>query len=246
MNPRFLFHVAPYSAIVFFIAGLSIRYVREARRTDESAVLVWKFHDLGRWLSLLYVSLLVLFLGHLAGIVFPQEILDWNKSMFRLYALEASAFGAGLLALAGWMGFIWIGIPRLGGTVRERLGDELFLTLLLVALLTGSYVSVIYRWGSSWGVMTLTPYVRSLFRNEPMVELAAEMPFFVRLHVFSAFSMLFLFPFTRFSKLLLAVFQRGVSTVIHPVAIHFEQLRRALRLMLARHNPTDWLWPEED
>jgi nitrate reductase gamma subunit len=246
MNPRFLFQVAAYLAIGFLVGGLWILYGRERHRTAGGALQREGRRDVGRREGLFCVSLLVLLLGHLAGIVFPQEILHWNSAAGRLYALEASSFGAGLLALACWVAIIRARVRRPGRKLKEQLADEVFWTLLLMVLLTGSSTAVIYRWASSWGVITLTPYVRSLLRREPLVELAAEMPFLVRLHIFSSFLVLILFPFTRPAQMLILLLDRVVSALIHPVAICFEQVRQVLRLILTRHNPVEWLWPEED
>jgi len=189
---------------------------------------------------------LLLLLGHLAGIAFPQQVLAWNSVAFRLYSLETLGFSAGIVALAGSIGLVWSQTRQPGRTVKEHLSDEVFLTLLLMTLLTGSVISVIYRWGSSWGVITLTPYLRSLFRLKPIVELPAEMPFLVRLHVFSGFVTLLLFPFTRFGKLLLLVFDFGASALARPIAVPVERAQQALWVMLERLNPAKWLWPEED
>jgi nitrate reductase gamma subunit len=246
MTPRFLYQAAPYLAVVSLLAGLWIRYAWQQRRADGNALRDWTPGDLGRWECLLCVGLLILLMGHLAGIVVPQKVLYWNSVAFRLYVLEAAAFGAGLLALAGWIGLGWNRVRRPARTVKEDLADELFIMLLLVALLTGSFTSVIYRWGSSWGVSTLSPYMRSLLGRKPLVELVAEMPFLVRLHVFSAFLVPLFFPFTRPAQILLLVLEGGVRRVRHPVAVRLEQVRQALRLMVERHNPAAWLWPEED
>jgi nitrate reductase gamma subunit len=78
------------------------------------------------------------------------------------------------------------------------------------------------------------------------VELVAEMPFLVRLHVFSAFLVLLFFPFTRPAQILLLVLERGIRRARHPVAVRLEQVRQALRLIVERHKPAAWLWPEED
>jgi nitrate reductase gamma subunit len=246
MNPRFLFQAAAYMAIVSLVGGLWIRYERERRRTDTRVLQKWGLRDLGRWEGLFCLGLLLLLLGHLAGVVFPREILHWNSVAARLYVLEASSFGAALLASAGWVGIIRGRVRRCGGTLKQELADEVFLTLLLVVLLTGTSTAVIYRWGSSWGVVTLTPYVRSLLRSKPLVELAAELPFLVRLHVFSAFLVLLFFPFTRPAQILVVVIDRAARRVINPVFTRFEHVQQALRLILAKRNPAEWLWPEED
>src|SRR5207249_6521301 len=129
-------------------------------------------------------SLTLLVAGHFAGLLFPKVVLWWNQSPFRLYLLEGFAFALGLLALLGWIKLLWKHLAQSTGSFLSEVADTVFLALLLVGLLSGSLTALIYRWGSSWGVATLTPYILTVLRGKPLLGFAAEMPFQVQLHVF--------------------------------------------------------------
>jgi nitrate reductase gamma subunit len=62
-------------------------------------------------------------------------------------------------------------------------------------MVSGVAIALVYRWASSWSVVTLTPYVLSLPSAHPRVDLVASTPFLVRLHVLGAFASIALMPF---------------------------------------------------
>jgi nitrate reductase gamma subunit len=187
-------------------------------------------------------SLLSLFLLHLAGLLFPREVLRWNGSMVRLYLLEGVAFLAGLVALANFAYAIWrhLGHSR-QSTIRE-LSDAVFLALTFIAVLSGSLMAILYRWGSSWGVMTLRPYVMSVFGGKPATEFVTQMPFLVRLHIFSAFAALALIPATRVAALFVVAIEFCSGWIAKPIFVGVEATENWLR----RRNFAVWIWPEED
>jgi hypothetical protein len=86
----------------------------------------------------------------------------------------------------------------------------------------------------------LAPYTLSLLRGRPAVRLAIGMPFLVRLHVFSAFATLALFPATGAASVLIAALSRGWGLISAPVYRVFDLGRVAAR----RLNPAIWIWPE--
>jgi len=83
----------------------------------------------------------------------------------------------------------------------------------------------------------LTPYIGSLLRGEPAVDLVGQMPFVVRLHVFSVFAMLAVVPFTSFAMVLVSAGDRVVLIASHPVAA----TARGGRRVLAKLSPARWL-----
>jgi nitrate reductase gamma subunit len=115
-----------------------------------------------------------------------------------------------------------------------------------VTLLSGLLTAIRYRWGSSWGVSTLTPYGLSLLRGKPAVALVAGMPFLVQVHVFSGFVALAALPFTRVCPLLIVVIRRGFSLAAKPISAVTAWARRMLEMALRKHHPAAWIWPEED
>jgi nitrate reductase gamma subunit len=82
----------------------------------------------------------------------------------------------------------------------------------------------------------------SLVRAKPAANLAAQMPFLVRLHVFSAFAAIAVFPLTRLAAFV--VF--GLDWAFALLGRAFASTTRILEAWTRKHNPAAWLWPEED
>ena len=134
--------------------------------------------------------------------LFPRVILWWNGSTSRLYLLEGAGFIVGSAALACWCALVWRHLGRSNRPLITELADTVFLALLFVGILSGVLTAVLYRWGSTWSAVTLAPYLASLVRAKPAAGLATQMPFLVRLHVFSAFAALAVLPLTRLAAFL--------------------------------------------
>jgi nitrate reductase gamma subunit len=242
MYNAFLFSVWPYLTIALFVVGLVIRYFAARQRTaavSSQACEVWALFGLGRALGF---SLVSLFLLHLAGLLYPQEVLRWNSSMVRLYLLEGVAFLVGLVAVANFTYVIWRHLGHSRRSTITELCDAVFLSLTFTAVLSGSLMAILYRWGSSWGVMTLRPYVISIFGGQPATEFVIQMPFFVRLHIFSAFAALALIPATRVAALFVAAIDFVSGWIAKPILVGVE----AAENWLGRRNLAVRIWPEED
>jgi nitrate reductase gamma subunit len=123
-----------------------------------------------------------------------------------------------------------------------EIADYALLSLGCVAVVSGLVSAVLYRWGSSWAVATVVPYIRSLLTGVPASELVEQMPFLVRLHVFTWFAMLALVPFTSLAMILVSAGDRVLLVVARPLAA----MGGAGRRTLARLSPARWIWPEED
>jgi nitrate reductase gamma subunit len=246
MRTSFLFQVWPYAAMALFAIGISIRCALAHKQADGLALDLKESWDLFGGGKILPFSLVMLLLGHLAGLLYPHKILLWNSAPSRLYALEGLAFAIGLSALAGWAALMWRQFGRSRGSVLRQVGDAVFLSLLFLSLLSGLLTAIRYRWGSSWGVSTLTPYGLSLLRGKPAVALVAGMPFLVQVHVFSGFVALAALPFTRVSPFLIVVISHGFTYAAKPISAAGTWARRMLEMVLRRHHPATWIWPEED
>src|SRR5262249_17839746 len=144
----------------------------------------------------------LLILGHAVILVLPQAVLAWGRNPVRLYLMEALGFAAGIAALAGWGALLWGDLRRTNRSAITGLSDTMFIRLLLVGILSGLLIAVLYRWSSSWGAIILAPYIVSLLKLKPVGELAMQMPFLVRLHVFSVFAAFAVLPLTRLAAFL--------------------------------------------
>jgi len=242
MKPSLLFSAWPYVAVSLLATGLLVRYLLDRRHADvvrEEMSEAWALFGGSR---LWRLSVLLLIAGHALSLLGPRAVLAWNSSPGRLYLLEALAFAAGLAALAGWTRILWRHLGRTNRSAITELSDSVFLALLLLGILSGLLMAVLYRWGSSWGVLVLTPYVASLVKMDPAAGLAAQMPFLVRLHLFSAFAALAVLPLTRLAAFFVFALRGALAVLGRPASA----LGRALEKWLGKHNPAAWLWPEED
>jgi nitrate reductase gamma subunit len=242
MRLNFLFAAWPYIAVLLLVIGIGVRYLLERRNMDAVAAEMseaWAFISGIRWLR---ASVLLLFLAHLAGLLFPRGLLLWNSSPVRLYLLEGFAFAIGVVALASGASLLWRHLGHSHRSAVTELSDTVFLALFFVGIISGLLIAALYRWGSSWGAMTLAPYVVSLALGRPAAALAVQMPFLVRLHVFSAFAVLAVLPLTRVAAVIVFALHRSFVFIGRPISA----VVRAGEAWLRKHNPAPWLWPEED
>jgi len=245
MTSALWFRLWPYAATVLFAIGMVLRYAiarRRSRRHGRS----FEGRDGRGGPRLLQFSLLLLLVGHLVGFLFPHWLLQWNSSVLRLYATETLGFVLGLLALGGWAVMMWRHLWHSNGTPIRQAADAVLLSVLFTVLLSGSLMAILFRWGSSWGVLTLTPYAVSLFRGRPAVGLMIDMPFLVRLHVFAAFAMLALLPATPLALLMVIALRRLLGPLVTAGCRMLGPLQTLVERLMRRVNPASLIWPEED
>ncbi len=199
---QMLFGVFPYLAVVLVIVVTIWRYFSDrfsysslSSQFLESKKLFWGSVP---W----HYGILVVLGGHLISFLIPRTILAWNGVPWRLYVLEVSALAFGLLALLGLVMLIY----RRATNPRIRkvtsIMDIVLLLVLLVQVVAGLWTTIFFRWGSSWYAGFAVPYMWSLIRFSPDVSLVSSLPFMVKLHIFGAFSLVALLPFTRLVHLL--------------------------------------------
>jgi len=239
-----LFLALPYMALLILIVGLVIRYVAARRRPDGARAATSTALQLFRGRVAWRIGIVVTVILHLAGLAIPRDILAWNGAPLRLYLLEGSGFLFGVIALIGWGQIMWRFLDR-GGSLRAglaELADGILLSLFGLAVASGLVTAVLYRWGSSWAVGTLTPYMRSLATASPTTALVDQLPFLARLHTLSWFAVMAVLPFSSAALIVVTAIHRGLLVVGRP----FEAMAAAGRRGLAKLDPSRWLWPEED
>lgn len=199
-----LFGALPYVAMTLFLVVSIQRYRREpftfsslSSQFLESRRLFWgsvPFH----------VGILTLFFGHLLGFLLPQQLVLWNRVPLRLFVFEASGLVAALLTLVGLVGLML----RRAGNARLRVNtskaDLLVYALLSFQIVTGLWVALTLRWGSSWYAQAVVPYLRSIVLFQPEVQRMVELPLVARLHVIGALALFAVFSWTRLVHVLVA------------------------------------------
>lgn len=204
MLDTLLFGALPYVAIVLFLVVSIQRY---RRNPFSFSSLSSQFLEARRlfWGSVpFHVGILTVFFGHLAGFLFPRELVLWNRVPVRLLVFEVTGFSFALLTLVGLIGLVArrVSSPRL--RVNTSHADLLVYAMLLFQVLTGLDIALRLRWGSTWYAEALVPYLRSVFLLQPDVARMAEMTLPVKLHVAGAFVFFAAFSFTRLVHVLVA------------------------------------------
>ena len=242
MKTNFLFGIFPYIALGLLAVGTVVRllFFRTQRQIISSEVAQAKGFFAGN--RLWQISLVFLLIGHGIALAMPRMLLVWNSSSVRLYLLEGAAFVVGCAALAGWLAVLWRSLKQHRGSTLNELADVVLLSLLFAGIFSGLLMAVVYRWGSTWGAITLTPYFVSVLQGKPAARFIAQMPFPVRLHVFSLFGCFAVLPATRVGTVLVVAL-RGVLRVAGRVT---SAGIRTAEAWFKKHNPAPWLWPEED
>lgn len=204
MLDTLLFGALPYVAIVLFLVVSIQRYRKEPFSFSS---LSSQFLETRRlfWGSVpFHVGILAVFLGHLAGFLFPRELVLWNRVPVRLLVFEATGLAFAFLALVGLAGLLArrVGSSRLRANTSPA--DLLVHAMLFFQVLTGLDIALRLRWGSAWYAEALVPYLRSIFLFQPDVARMAEMPLSVKLHVVGAFVFFAAFSYTRLVHVLVA------------------------------------------
>jgi nitrate reductase gamma subunit len=238
----FLFQIWPYVALAILALGLVARFVLTGRASEAFNAELARAREIFAGGKLWRAGILLLLSAHLAGLLVPGSVVLWNSVPARLYLLEGAGLLLALVVLAGWAAAAWRHLSQSNGSLLGEIADALFLSVSLVAIVSGLLTALFYRWGSNWGTVILTPYLTSLLTGRPSATLVTQMPFLVQLHVFSAFGVAAALPFSGVAAFLIAALHRLLALADKPFAAG----GRSAEAWLRRHNPAAWIWPEED
>ncbi len=199
-----LFAALPYVSVVLFLFVSIQRYRRDPFTFSSLSSQFLETKELF-WGSVpFHLGILMLFFGHLAGFLFPRGMTLWNLVPIRLFILESTALVAALLTLFG-LGAL---IVRRATASRLRVvtspADILVYVLLLFQIVTGLWVALALRWGSAWYTQTVVPYLWSLVRFQPEIQLMVDLKLPAQMHVVGAFVLFGAFSFTRLVHALVA------------------------------------------
>ncbi len=189
-----LFGAFPYVALSIFVIGTIYRYKTGFKYSSLSS----QFLETKKLYTAsvpFHVGILVVFLGHLVGFLFPSIYLSIGGSS--LVALEVVGLAFGIVATVG---LIMLLIRRLNNVRLKMVTNRMDIAIeiiLIVQFILGILTAMAMKWGSGWYASDMVPYLWSIMLLNPDIAAMSAMPFLVKFHVFGAFLVILLIPFSR-------------------------------------------------
>ncbi|MFM9329468.1 respiratory nitrate reductase subunit gamma [Paenibacillus mesotrionivorans] len=203
---QFLWVIYPYLILVIFLVGLYYRYQTDQFGwTAKSSELLEKKKL--RWGSnLFHIGIMLVFFGHVGGILIPKQWLEALGVSDHLYHTMALYVGsiAGLLTL---IGCIILVIRRFSDARVRRtssFGDMLSIILLTLIVVVGMAATLFNMSGHSDFDYreTIGPWTRGVLRFMPDYTLMETVPPIFKVHIILGLALFAVFPFTRLVHML--------------------------------------------
>lgn len=197
---EFFFGIYPYLALTVFFVGSLLRYDRDQYTWKASSSQLLRKKDMRLGSNLFHVGIIMLFFGHLVGLLTPEWAYHVVMSAGTKQVLAMTAGGIfGLMCLVGMILLIRRRItdPRIRAT--SQAADLPILLILFVQLVLGLLTipaSAQHLDGSS--MVALANWAQHIvtFRGDAASFVAGEALVF-KLHLVLGLTIFLLFPFTR-------------------------------------------------
>ena len=205
---QFFFGVYPYIALAVLAIGSVIRFDREPYtwRTGSSQLL--RRRQLVAGSILFHLGVLMIFGGHLVGLLTPVAVWDAlgvAHSAKQLLAMVAGGV-AGVMMLIGGLLLLHRRLfdPRIRRT--SSFGDTAILIILLIQLCLGlSTIFISARHMDGEEMVKFMNWAQGIFTfRAGAADQIADVALVFKLHLFMGLTILFLFPFTRLVHMLSA------------------------------------------
>lgn len=221
----FLWTVYPYLMLGSFIFGTIIRFVfYPASVTAKSSELLEK-RRLMHGSILFHVGIILVFFGHVMGVLIPKlwtDALGISNETYHMFALVGGLVG-GTLALIGMLLLTYRRFSDARVHKASTTSDLIVNVSLLIVIILGMAASFIagpahpefnYR-------ESLSIWARQLFYFRPNYLLMVNIPVLFKIHVFCGLAIFGFFPYTR---------------LVHAFALPVRYIRR--RYLVYRRRPT--------
>ncbi|MBQ0817899.1 MAG: respiratory nitrate reductase subunit gamma [Methyloceanibacter sp.] len=196
-----LFGYYPYLCLTVFVLGSLVRFDREQYTWRSGSSQLLRRRQLSWGSNLFHIGILIIFFGHLVGLLTPIAIFDFLGIGHSFKQIMAIVIG-GAAGIACLIGITLLTHRRLfDARIRNTssFGDIFILLLLFVQLLLGlatipislehlSGAEMIKFMNWAQGIVTLNPGAASF--------VADASPIF-KLHIFLGMTIFLVFPFTR-------------------------------------------------
>lgn len=206
LGSQFLWVIYPYLILIIFLVGLYYRYQTDQFGwTAKSSEMLEKKKL--RWGSnLFHIGIIMVFFGHIGGVLIPKawlEALGVTDHLYHMVALWVGSI-AGILTLIGCI----ILVLRRFTDVRIRrtssFGDMLSIILLTLIVVVGMSATLFNATGrANFDYReTIGPWMRGVLTFTPDYTLMDTVPAIFKIHVILGLSLFAVFPFTRLVHML--------------------------------------------
>jgi len=203
-----VFGIYPYIALAVLALGSIARYEREPYTWRSGSSQLLRRRQLMVGSVLFHVGVLIVFFGHLGGLLTPIWLFDAVGIGHGFKQIMAMAVGgvAGAVALAGGLVLAHRRLfdPRIRST--SSFGDIAILLLLVVQLALGLATIAISMQHLDGGEMvTFMAWAQGIFTFDPQAaSYIAGAAWIFKLHIFIGLTIFLVFPFTRLVHMLSA------------------------------------------
>lgn len=240
MSDYLIFAQLPYLAVAGCVIAAVIRHATAVSVADAAASTSNRIYR-----RVIVACAGAVVLQHLLLLGAPDAVLQWNRESLRLLLFEGAGAAAGLVCAYAALHALTRHVFA-HPSHRVPLHRTMTRTVVAIAVVSGVVVAVGYRWASSWSVVTLTPYLVSLAKLSPRIDLVASTPFAVRLHVVGGFAVLMLLPFTDTGSAALAALWLSMQAVAWSMADAVNAVRVRLHLAPGAVLREGAFWTDEE
>ncbi len=203
---QFLFGTYPYIALTVLLIGSIARYERDPFTWKSSSSQLLRRKQLIVGSVLFHVGVLIIFGGHLVGLLTPVWIFDAlgiSHTAKQILAMTAGGI-AGIMALVGGTMLLMrrLGDPRIAK--NSSFADTGILILLLLQLLLGlSTIIVSMQHLDGHEMVKLMSWAQGIFYFDgKAASYIQDVSIVFKLHIFLGLTIFLLFPFTRLVHML--------------------------------------------
>ena len=228
-----LWVVLPYVAFAILIVGLAWRY-----KTDQygwtSRSSQWNEPTILRWASpMFHFGVLLVFMGHVMGLVIPKTWTQAAGISQHSYHLIATIPGtaAGVVTIVGLVLLVYRRVVVKSVRVATTRMDVVTYIMLSIPVALGAAATILNQvLGGHEGYdyrETISVWFRSIFYLSPQAHLMVDVPLSFKLHIVSGLLLFCVWPFTR----LVHVVSAPVGYVARPPVIYRSRDERRTHAM---------------
>lgn len=216
-----LWGVLPYLVIMTLVLGTIWRYRYDKFGWTTRSSQLYESRLLRIGSPLFHFGILLVFFGHVGGLLIPQS---WTEALGisqDLYHFNALFFG-GIAGVATFAGIILLVVRRrkTGPVFMATTNNDKFMYILLVGAIALGLWTTLVSVGAGHDAHnyrdTVSPWFRSLFTLQPDVESMAAAPIQFHMHVLVGLLLFASWPFTR----LVHAFSAPVQYLFRPYIVY--------------------------